>query len=69
MRSFINKILRWGGCMFNKNSGLVKIWFGAVMNPESSYTFKDVPNLSNLRAVVKEVLLENGYDVEQENAA
>lgn len=55
--------------MFNKNSGLVKIWFGAVMNPESSYTYKDVPKLSNLRVVVKEVLIENGYDVEQENAA
>ena len=69
MRNFINKILIWGGCMFNKNSGLVKIWFGAVMNPESSYTYKDVPNLSNLRLVVKDVLTENGYDVNQENAA
>lgn len=55
--------------MFNKNSGLVKIWFGAVMNPESSYTYKDVPNLSNLRAVVGEVLTENGYDITEENAA
>ena len=55
--------------MFNKNSGLVKIWFGAVMNPESWYTYTDVPNLSNLRTVVKEVLVENGYDVDHENVA
>ena len=55
--------------MFNKNSGLVKIWFGAVMNPESSYTYKDVPNLSNLRTVVGEVLMENGYNIKEENAA
>lgn len=55
--------------MFNKNSGLVKIWFGAVMNPESSYTYKDVPNLSNLRVSVGEVLTENGYDINEENAA
>lgn len=69
MRKFLNKILEWSGLMFNKNSGLVKIWFSAVMNPESSYTYKDVPALSNLRAVVKEVLIENGYDPDQENAA
>ena len=55
--------------MFNKNSGLVKIWFGAVMNPESSYNYTDVPNLSNLRSTVGEVLTENGYDINQENAA
>lgn len=57
------------GLMFNKNSGLVKIWFGAVMNPESSYKYTDVPNLSNLRPLVGEVLQENGYDIENENAA
>lgn len=54
--------------MFNKNSGLVKIWFGAVMNPESTYKYADVPNLSNLRTTVGEVLTENGYDINQENA-
>lgn len=53
--------------MFNKNSSLVKIWFGAVLNPESTYTYKDVPKLSNLREVVKEVLIEYGYDVDAEN--
>jgi len=69
MLNVINQLLMRSGLMFNKNSGLVKIWFGAVMNPESSYTYKDVPNLSNLRLVVKDVLTENGYDVNQENAA
>ena len=46
----------------------MKIWFGAVMNPECSYKYADVPNLSNLRTAVKEVLIENGYEVDQENA-
>lgn len=54
--------------MFNKNSGLVKIWFGAVLNPDSTYTYKDVPNLSNLRAVVGEALTEIGYDINANNA-
>lgn len=69
MRRLVIKILEWSGLMFNKNSGLVKIWFGAVMNPDSSYKYTDVPNLSNLRTVVKDVLVENGYDPDQENAA
>ena len=52
--------------MFNKNSGLVKIWFGAVLNPDSKYMYKDVPDLSNLREVVGESLIDMGYDVTQE---
>lgn len=53
--------------MFNKNSGLVKIWFGAVLN--GTYEYKDVPNLSNLRPVVGEQLTNMGYDINNENAA
>lgn len=70
MWNVINKIIiRSGFFMFNKNSGLVKIWFGAVLNEESPYKFADVPNLSNLRPVVKEQLHLMGYDTENENAA
>lgn len=69
VRNFINKILTRSGLIFNQNSGLVKIWFGAVMNPESSYKYVDVPNLSNLHTAVGEVLVENGYDIENDNAA
>lgn len=54
--------------MFKKNSGLAKIWFGAVLNPDSSYKYKDVPDLSNLRAVVGDALTEIGYDINAEDA-
>lgn len=46
--------------MFTKNSGLVKIWVTMILN--GTYTYDQVPNLSNLRTVVLEVLLEVGYD-------
>lgn len=52
--------------MFNQNSGLVKIWFGAVLNPESPYLFKDVPKLSNLREEVEKQLIAYGYDTANE---
>lgn len=50
--------------MFTKNSIIVKVWFSAVLagNP---YKYKDVPNLSNLRAVVGEMLTEIGYDINE----
>lgn len=44
--------------MFNKNSGLVKVWVELIEGGQ--YTINDVPNLSNLRAVVAEVLEEKG---------
>lgn len=40
--------------MFNENSGLVKIWVRNIQ--EGNYTREQVPNISNLRAVVYEVL-------------
>lgn len=43
--------------MFNKNSQLVKTWVRLVS--EGSYTREQVPNLSNLREVVLEVLDES----------
>ena len=42
--------------MFNKNSGLVKIWVGLVLNPENEYTIEDVPKISNLQEVVTSVI-------------
>ena len=40
--------------MFNANSGLVKIWVDNIQN--KGYTQEQVPNLSNLRVIVAEVL-------------
>lgn len=45
--------------MFNKDSGLVKVWVSLIL--AGVYTFEDVPNLSNLREVVKQVLEEAGF--------
>lgn len=50
--------------MFNENSMLVKIWFGAVL--AGTYPFAQVPNLSNLREQVELKLVEIGYDTENE---
>lgn len=47
---------------FNKNSGLVKVWVGNVVN--GTYEYKDVPKLLNLREAVKEVLIDLGVDFE-----
>lgn len=40
--------------MFNKDSGLVKIWVNLIK--QGAYTIEQVPNLSNLREVVASVL-------------
>lgn len=40
--------------MFNKNSGLVKVWVSLVM--QGVYTVEQVPELSNLKVVVTEVV-------------
>lgn len=40
--------------MFNENSGLVKIWVSLVL--AGTYTLDQVPNLSNLKEVVTQVL-------------
>ena len=44
--------------MFNKNSGLVTIWVRLLTQDDSSYSIENVPNLSNLKEVVQEVLNE-----------
>lgn len=38
--------------MFNKNSGLVKIWVRLLTSKNSLYTIDDIPNISNLKEVV-----------------
>lgn len=40
--------------MFNKNSGLVKVWVSLVM--QGIYTLEQVPALSNLKELVYEVV-------------
>lgn len=40
--------------MFNKNSGLVKVWVGLVL--AGTYSLEQVPPLSNLKDVVTEVV-------------
>lgn len=44
--------------MFNKNSGLVRTWINLIRN--NTYTVDDIPNISNLREVVLEILNERG---------
>lgn len=54
------KKLLWGlRNLFTKDSGLVKVWVSLIL--AGVYTYDDVPNLSNLREVVKQVLEELGY--------
>lgn len=48
--------------MFNKDSGLVKVWVSLIL--AGVYTYADVPNLSNLREVVGQVLTEMGLSIE-----
>lgn len=48
--------------MFNKDSGLVKVWVSLVL--AGTYTYAQVPNISNLRTVVAQVLTEVGYVIE-----
>lgn len=40
--------------MFNENSGLVKVWVSLIL--AGTYTLEDVPNLSNLKQVVTQVI-------------
>lgn len=42
--------------MFNKNSGLVQVWVRLIK--QGTYTISNVPNLSNLKEVVVEILEE-----------
>lgn len=49
--------------MFNKDSGLVKVWVSLIL--AGVYTYEQCPNLSNLKVVVGEVLTETGYNITQ----
>lgn len=40
--------------MFNANSGLVKVWVGLVR--DGTYTLEQVPQLSNLKQVVTQII-------------
>lgn len=40
--------------MFNENSGLVQVWVSLIKN--GTYTLDDVPQLSNLKTIVTQVV-------------
>lgn len=42
--------------MFNKNSGLVKVWVSLILS--ETYKLEECPELSNLKVVVTEVINE-----------
>lgn len=42
--------------MFNKNSGLVKVWVSVILS--GTYTLQQCPELDNLKVMVTEVLNE-----------
>jgi len=42
--------------MFNENSGLVKIWVRAIQDVNDQRSLDDVPDISNLREVVSQLL-------------
>ena len=47
--------------MFNQNSIVVRVWFTAVL--AGTYSYAQVPKLSNLRGEVGAKLTEIGYDI------
>ena len=49
--------------MFNKDSGLVKVWVSLILS--GIYTYEQCPNLSNLKTIVGDVLTEAGYNITQ----
>lgn len=42
--------------MFNKNSGLVQVWVRLIK--QGVYQIENIPNLSNLKEIVIEILSE-----------
>lgn len=42
--------------VFTKDSGLVKVWVGLVLNANNDYTVDSVPALFNLKVIVTEVV-------------
>ena len=43
---------------FDKNNALAKTWVKMLKKTNSPYTIDDVPNIGNLREVVKELMKE-----------
>lgn len=52
--------------MFTEDSYIVKVWYGAVLS--GAYQYSQVPDLSNLREVVGQKLIETGYDINNPGA-
>lgn len=47
--------------MFNKNSGLVKVWVSLIM--VGTYELEDTPKIANLKEVVSDVVKEMTGDI------
>lgn len=45
--------------MFNENSGLVKVMVRLVEGEDKTFTINSVPNVANLKEVVKSVIAKN----------
>ena len=44
--------------ILNKDNVLVQVWYKMLTKLNSSYTLKDVPDIYNLREIVKELINE-----------
>lgn len=42
--------------MFDKDSALVKVWVRLIQKENSKYTLESVPDISNLKIIVAELL-------------
>lgn len=45
--------------MFNKDSGLVKVWVRLLNSKDSMYTIDNVPNIGNLKEIVLSLIESN----------
>lgn len=46
--------------ILDRENGLVNVWLSLIKNPNMSYSYDDVPDIYNLREIVKELLEEEG---------
>lgn len=42
--------------IFNENSGLVIVWVRLIKNPNNNFSINDVPDISNLKEIVEQIL-------------
>lgn len=44
--------------ILDRENGLVNVWLNLIKNPNMPYTYENVPDIYNLREIVKELLDE-----------